>query len=482
MTVREWAGRFQGAVAARPGFSLRVGVIALLLIASLLLVPAAALGEPAAWLVLGSPLALAALAVLLRWPGLLFPLAVISGMLVPFSLATGSQTGINATIMLLIVALALWGLDLAVGRAELRLDASPTFLPLIALIGVSILALGFGQLPWFVSRPAPFTAQLGGLGIILLSGGAFLLAAQRLEDLQPLRWMVYLFLGLGAVFIFMVLVPSLRQPAIGLFQRAVLDAMFWTWIVALGAGQALLNQHLPMRWRIACGLVVLGALYFTIIDRQSWTSGWLPGLVAIATILATRRPRWLLIGVAVLLVGAILSPQAVNGILLGGDNAYSLETRLEAWGILLRMVRLNPILGLGPANYYNYTPLFSILGYSVSFNSHNNYLDLLAQTGVAGLACFLWLTGSIGRTIWRIRDRLPDGFPRVYADSALAGLAGMFVAGMLGDWLIPFVYNVGLEGLRAVALAWMFLGAAVALERMYLGGPATPRLPVGETG
>jgi O-antigen ligase len=229
-------------------------------------------------------------------------------------------------------------------------------------------------------------------------------------------------------------------------------------------------------------LVVLGALYFTIIDRQSWTSGWLPGLVAIATILATRRPRWLLIGVAVLLVGAILSPQVVNGILLGGDNAYSLETRLQAWGILLRMVRLNPILGLGPANYYNYTPLFSILGYSVSFNSHNNYLDLLAQTGIAGLACFLWLTGSIGRTIWRTRNRLPDGFPRVYADSALAGLAGMLVAGMLGDWVIPFVYNVGLEGLRAGALAWMFLGAAIALERMYLGGPATPRLPVGETG
>jgi len=467
MTVREWAGRFQESIAARPGVSLRIGVIVLLLLASLILVPAAALGERAAWLVLGSPLLLGALVILLRWPGLVFPLAVIVGMLVPFSVGTGTQTGINASILLLAVALGLWAVDLAVGRAELRLDVSPTTLPLLALVGVSILALGFGQLPWFVARPAPLLAQLGGLGIILLSAAAFLLAAQRLESLRPLQWMVYLFIGLGAVFISMMLVPSLRREATGLFQRAVLDATFWIWIVALGTGQALLNRDLPRRWRLACGLVALGAIYFTIIDRQSWTSGWLPGLVVIGTILATRRPRWLLIGVVVLLVGAILAPQGIQGILMGGDNPYSLETRLEAWRILLQIVRVNPILGLGPANYYNYTPLFDILGYSVSFNSHNNYVDMLAQTGLAGLGCFLWSLATIGRVLWRERDRVPEGFPRAYADSALAGLAGMVVAGMLGDWLIPFVYNIGMEGLRAGILAWMFLGAAVGLERIY---------------
>jgi hypothetical protein len=74
----------------------------------------------------------------------------------------------------------------------------------------------------------------------------------------------------------------------------------------------------------------------------------------------------------------------------------------------------------------------------------------------------------MGRFLWRVRDTLPEGFPRSYADSALAGFAGMLVAGMLGDWVIPFVYNVGLEGLRAVILAWMFLGAAVAVGRLSL--------------
>jgi hypothetical protein len=41
------------------------------------------------------------------------------------------------------------------------------------------------------------------------------------------------------------------------------------------------------------------------------------------------------------------------------------------------------------------------------------------------------------------------------------------VAAMLGDWVLPFVYNVGLDGFRSSGLAWMFLGAAIALQQMY---------------
>jgi len=52
------------------------------------------------------------------------------------------------------------------------------------------------------------------------------------------------------------------------------------------------------------------------------------------------------------------------------------------------------LLGVGPANYYHYTLINPIIGWYVKFNSHNNYLDLLAQTGILGLACFLWLPGS----------------------------------------------------------------------------------------
>jgi hypothetical protein len=43
----------------------------------------------------------------------------------------------------------------------------------------------------------------------------------------------------------------------------------------------------------------------------------------------------------------------------------------------------------------------------------------------------------------------------------------MLVAGMLGDWVIPFVYNVGLSGFRASVLGWIFLGGLVVIHHIY---------------
>jgi hypothetical protein len=134
---------------------------------------------------------------------------------------------------------------------------------------------------------------------------------------------------------------------------------------------------------------------------------------------------------------------------------------------MLEIIKINPILGLGPANYYWYTPAYSIMGWNVFFNSHNNYIDILAQTGILGLICFLWFFGEMFVLGWRLQFRVPDGFEKAYVYSALGGIAGTLAAAMLGDWVIPFVYNVGLDGLRAAMIGWLFLGGLVALEQIY---------------
>jgi hypothetical protein len=123
---------------------------------------------------------------------------------------------------------------------------------------------------------------------------------------------------------------------------------------------------------------------------------------------------------------------------------------------------------LGFANYYWYTPLFPIRGYAVSFNSHNNYVDIVAQTGLLGLVFFLWFLWEVGRLGWRLRNGVPAGFAQAYVYGSLGGLAGMVVVGMLGDWVLPFFYNVGLNGFRSSMLGWLFLGGLVSLEQMVI--------------
>ena len=38
---------------------------------------------------------------------------------------------------------------------------------------------------------------------------------------------------------------------------------------------------------------------------------------------------------------------------------------------------------------------------------------------------------------------------------------------MFGDWFMPFVYNVGMDGFRSASLAWFFLGGMVYLSLRY---------------
>jgi len=128
----------------------------------------------------------------------------------------------------------------------------------------------------------------------------------------------------------------------------------------------------------------------------------------------------------------VLSRQKDESIMVG-DNAYSLSTRLEAWVLVLEIAKVNPILGLGPSNYHWYTPLFPIRGYAVRFNSHNQYVDLIAQTGFLGLACFLWFFGAVGWLGWQLRDRVQGGFAQAYVYGALGGVVGTLASAALGD-------------------------------------------------
>jgi hypothetical protein len=36
----------------------------------------------------------------------------------------------------------------------------------------------------------------------------------------------------------------------------------------------------------------------------------------------------------------------------------------------------------------------------------------------------------------------------------------------MGDWVIPFVYNIGMAGFRASVLAWLFMGGLVVIEQL----------------
>jgi hypothetical protein len=403
--------------------------------------------------------------VFLRWPPLGLATLIVASLVVPFAIGTGTQTSLNVTVLLLPVLIGLWLLDM-VRRRELRLLPSRPILPLLALCVVAALSFVAGSLPWLIfAQTAPLRAQVGGLAVFILSAGAFLLVAHQVRDLRWLERLTWVFLVLGALYIAGRLVPGLGRFTGRLFPSGADGGIFWVWLVALAFSQAVFNRSLRLHWRLALGVLVLAIFYIGWSHSRAWASGWLPPLVAVVVSLWAGVPRLgLPVGMVAVTVGA-LNVQKIVGIVMT-DQQYSLMTRLEAWRIVTEIAKASPLLGLGPANYYWYTPLFPILGWYVQFNSHNQYVDIVAQTGLLGLACFLWFAWEVGWLGWRLRARVPEGFAQAYVYGALGGLVGMLVAGMLADWVLPFVYNIGLAGFRASVLGWLFLGGLLSLEQI----------------
>lgn len=408
-------------------------------------------------LVMVIPLGIGMVLAILRWPSLGLIAAAAGGLVISYL----GPSGLNVTMILVALLLGLWLLDMMTRQLQIQLAPSRTIWPLLALLVVAAISFGWGQLPWLsFALHAPLGAQLGGLTIIVLSAGTFLLAANQIDGLRWLSWITWAFLAVGTL---SILVRSVL-PELGLYTRDLfpqVGTVFYIWLVALAFSQAMFNGDLHPGWRLALGGLVLVTFYNLFFLKFADKSGWLSAFVCIAAVITARSWR---AGLALVPVAVLSALYLWSGLV--ATDEYSISTRFDAWLIMAQIIKVSPLLGLGFANYYWYTPLFPIRGYAVSFNSHNNYVDIVAQMGLIGLVCFLWLMWEIGRLGWGLRKQAPSGFAQAYVYGALGGLAGMIVAGMLGDWVLPFFYNLGLNGFRSSMLGWLFLGGLVSVEQM----------------
>jgi hypothetical protein len=400
--------------------------------------------------------------ILVQQPNLGFILIFLGGMFVPFV----GPSGLNAAVLMVAALIGLWFMDMFVLKRKFEFINNRVTFSAIVFLVISTISFGMGQISWFAfTHQAPLPAQAGGYAIFVLSIGALLVTAHLIRDIYWLKIIVWSFIGLGAIYVFG---RSVRFPYIDRIYDNGFTAgsMFWTWLVALTLGQAIFNTQLTIRIRGLLMLIVLATFYVGYVQANDWKSGWVPPLIAAAALMGLRFKRLTLLAIPFGLIAVI-----TLAFKLIGTDEYSWGTRVDAWIIILEISKVSPLLGLGFSNYYWYTPLFPIRGWRVSFNSHSQYVDLIAQVGIIGFVCFFWIFFEIGRLGWGLIKGLPDGFARAYAYGVLGGLAGTLMAAFLVDWVLPFVYNIGLRGFRASILPWIFFGGLISVEQIFKTNP-----------
>ncbi|NTW12120.1 MAG: O-antigen ligase family protein [Anaerolineales bacterium] len=406
----------------------------------------------------GAVVGIAGFLALLHYPNLGFILLFLGGMFVPFA----GPGGFNASILTVVLMIVLWLMDMFVVKRQFTFVKSRPIRPAFYLLLVSIVAFAMGQIPWFVfANQAPIDAQIGGFAIYFFLVLAMIMTANVIREIKWLKTIVWTFIGLGFIY---VLGRTLHVSFIDtLYARGVYaNSMFWMWLVALPLSQAIYNNHLNLRTRILLYGIVALTFYVSLVQQNDWKSGWVPSAVVAAALVGWKFRKVIPFTIPfVVMVIAYLAQDLIS------TDEYSWGTRVDAWLVVLDISRVSPIIGLGFSNYYWYAKIFSIRGYSIKFNSHSQFVDIIAQTGILGLACFMWILYEIGRLAYELMGRLPEGFAKAYAHGVFAGVLGSLMAAFLVDWLLPFAYNIGLDGVRASILPWIFFGGLISIEQIY---------------
>ena len=315
------------------------------------------------------------LILLIKYPNLGYFFILLGGWFVPFR----GPGGFNASILMVILMLVLWLLDMFVVKRKFEFLQSRAIRPAFYFMVISVIAFGVGQIRWFsFANQAPLDAQIGGFAIYFFLVAMMIMTANILRDIRWLKAIVWTFVGLGTIYVlFRVANLSIIDK---IYTHGVYaNSMFWTWLVALPLSQAIFNDELKFKPRMALFAIVAATFYIAFFQQYEWKSGWVPPAVVVGVLLALRFKKLALVAIpfAVIIAGYL----AID---LIATDTYSWGTRVDAWMVVLEISKTSPLIGLGFANYYWYAQLFSIRGYYIRFNSHSQFVDIIAQTGIAG--------------------------------------------------------------------------------------------------
>lgn len=412
--------------------------------------------------------------VLLKVPNLGLLAVVAAALVVPLEFSTGTEVKLNLATLLVPLLFALWLLQGLRARA-LHWRSAPVNRPLTLFLLAGLLSLLIGNATWDPAVPKSgnfLLVQLAQWAVFAIAAMAFWLTANLREPEVWLPRLTWVFLVLGGGLMLLWLLPGGGGRLIGRFVTfAFIRAPFWMLLAAVAGGQLLFNTALPTFARVALGVLLVGVASFAFFRFRGSSSTWVGVGVALAVLGWLRWPklRWpvLVLVVSLAAFGGLFSSVYEFA---GGDEDWERTggSRLALIERVLSVALRNPITGLGPASYRPYAgvePLkyMDALWLHPLINSHNNWVDLFAHTGLLGLGIFVWFAVTLGLYGWQLSRRYRDGFLGGYVATVLAAWVASLVLMLFADWILPFVYNVGFSGFQASLLVWLFLGGLVAV-------------------
>jgi len=396
------------------------------------------------------------------------------------TLNSGSSTPLPFNLVFLSLLLGIWLLRMAMLERKIYLLPSSINTPFIAFVLSAVFSwiLGYAIWDWRIPVKSNLVlVQAGQVGIFAFSIAATLLVANHPTKENHLKWWSAILIAIGIgnlLYGFWIKNPK---------PFPYVDGSVLMWPILLIWAQVLFNPNLSYWYRLGGGVVTCAWGYWIWTGTLAWKGGWVPALIGLCILLWFKSRRVFLI--MAVLGGLVLFAGRgwISENILSGEQSTGSTIRPLYWLDVIRMTSRSPIFGLGPANYEFYwqDPTFipysriasgwdTWIAWGYSPPSHNMFVDIYSQTGLAGLVFFTWGVIAGLRICFRVIQNLSPGFGKAYTLGVFAGLVSLLISSfMFADWLLPYVYNITISGFAHSVYSWILLGSVIALDHSMKG-------------
>ena len=385
------------------------------------------------------------------------------------ALAEGREVVLRAEDLLLIVIAFSWFAKTAVNKELGLVQKTPLNGPILAYVVATLFATLVGYMTGTVKTAAGFFYVLKYMEYFVV----YYMVVNNVQD----RAQAWRLVGVAFVTAAIVSLIGIAQIPSGQRVSAPFEGEsgepntfggYLLLMMALAAGLALDAGPRWVRFT-ATGLVGLMLVPFLYTQSRASYLGFLP---AYLTLIALSRRRRLAIGVLLvgILVGAIFLPVPVHKRIMETfqEQAYQPVVRIGQVGFdpstserLLAMKSAfegwtkRPILGYGVTGYHF---------------MDTQYFRTLVETGVIGIAGFLYLLWIVWRSALQTYRRVEDPTFRALAAGFLAGYVGILVHALGSNSFII---------IRIMEPFWLFTGLLIVWPGLAPAagplGPARPR-------
>jgi hypothetical protein len=390
----------------------------------------------------------------------LFPIMVLfAALFIPISFSTGRASRLVLSLVLATGFTFLWVIQMALER-RIKILATPVNKPIFWFALAVIVSLVWGILfrdPLLNVWGSFPLVQVASTLLILVSMAVVLLTGNLVTTPKMIQWMVSIFLIAGVLGLIDNLLPFIKLPV-------NTKGLFAMWIVAISTGLAFFNRRLATWLRVSLALLAFGWLFWGYGMNIAWLAGWVPVIAVLLMVSFFRSPK-LAVGLIILMILVVAIGWNYLSDAINLENRVSGSTRVTAWEMNWRITKDHLLFGTGPAGYAIYYMSYFP---NQAMATHNNFLDMLAQTGIIGFSLMMWFFIRLLWMGWMLIRRLRGRFDFMEAMAAacLAGTLGGLMMMFFGDWLFPFAYTQTIAGFDYSVYNWLFMGIIISINQI----------------